>query len=130
MSIIKKLIQCLNPSQPDAQQWLNDSVINFYLELLNRSVLNKHHIFMENLSPTRVSSEVTKFSYSNVSIYSHYKTRKNVYIFQKDIVLITINYHGQHWTLAVIYKRKQEVAYYDSVNNSNQKAGDYLHIIH
>jgi hypothetical protein len=97
-----------------------------------RSNLNKLHIFgtdfMEKLSPTRTSSEVIAFNYSEVSRHTHHRTRKNINLFQKDMVLIPINYHNQHWTLAAIYPKKREVAYYDSMH-SNRTADDYLDII-
>jgi Ulp1 family protease len=53
----KAKIQCLNPQRPGDEQWLNDEVINFYLEMLKEkfhSNINKLHIFdtyfMEKLS--------------------------------------------------------------------------------
>jgi Ulp1 family protease len=97
-----------------------------------RSVPNKLHIFatyfMEKLSPTRTSSEVSSFNYDEVSNYTHYRTRKNINLSQKAMVLIPINYHNQHLPLAVIYPKQREVAYYDSMN-ANHTADDYLHII-
>ena len=132
--ITKYVIRCLNPHQPTSDQWLNDTVINFYLKMLIKkfqSVTNKLHIFttyfMENLSPTITSSEVTAFHYASVSRFTHHRTRTNINIFEKDIVLIPINYHNQHWTLAVIYPKEREVAYLDSLNS--HKANDYLHVI-
>ncbi len=87
-----------------------------------RSDTNKLHIFttyfMEKLSPIRTSSEVSTFNYDEVSNYTHYRTWKNINLFQKDMVLIPINYHNGHWTLA----------YYDSMNTTHT-ADDYLNII-
>ena len=133
--ITKAVIQCFNPHQSTHNQWLNDEVINFYLHMLNErfsSTPNKLHIFltyfMEFLSPTRTSYEVTAFDYSRVSRQTHTRN-KNINLFQKEMILIPINYHNQHWTLAVIYPTKKEVVYLDSLSNSNHKADSYLHII-
>jgi Ulp1 family protease len=69
--ITKKVIQCLNPHQPTTTQWLNEEVINYYLEMLKEKFQffpNKLHIFdtyfMEKLSPTKFSTEVSQFKYS------------------------------------------------------------------
>ena len=133
--ITKETIQCLNPSQPNRDQWLNDKIINFYLNMVKEkfySDYNKLHIFdscfMENLSPTRTSSEVSSFNYNAVAKYTHFRRRKNINLFQKEMVLIPINYHNQHWTLAVIYPKQREVSYYDSMKGT-RIADDYLHII-
>jgi hypothetical protein len=127
-------IKCLNPSQPHASQWINDEVINFYLEMLAEkyhSDTNNLHIFstffMEYLSPTATNTSVTSFNYTSIARWTH-SNRNNINIFKKTKVLIPINYHNQHWTLATIYPQRNEVSYYDSMNG-HQTAQAYLRII-
>jgi hypothetical protein len=133
--ITKEVIRCLNPHQSPAHQWLNDNVINYYLQMLQEKfqpVSSKLHIFttffMEKLSPTKDSTKVSQFKYSEISRWTH-NPRRTINLFQKEIVIIPINYHNVHWTVAIIYPSKRTVLYLDSMNNSNRKAHDYLNII-
>ena len=71
---------------------------------------------------------MSAFNYNELSTDTHHRIRKNINLFQKDMVIIPINYHNQYWTLAEIYPNKKEVAYYDSMK-SNRTANNYLHII-
>ena len=82
---------------------------------------------MEKLSPTRRSTAVSDFNYKDVSRWTH-SGRKNINLFQKDMVIIPVNYHNQHWTLAAIYPKTRTVAYYDSMRAAHT-AAQYLHII-
>ena len=133
--ITRHYIQCFNPLPlPTNTKWLNDEVINYYLSLLKDKFSRQQHklhifttYFMEKLSPTRWSTAISDFNYNEVSSWTH-SGRKNINLFQKDMVIIPINYHNQHWTLAAIYPKTKKVAYYDSMRSAHT-AAQYLHII-
>ena len=93
--------------------WLNDEVINFYIELiLKRSASEpekcpKIHMFNTFFYPL-----LEKKGYSGVSRITK---KAKVDIFSLDMVIVPI--HLQiHWALAVINIKKRRLEYYDSMS--------------
>ncbi len=70
---------------------------------------------------------VSEFKYNEVFRWTH-SFRKDINLFHKGIVLIPINFHNQHWTLAVIHPHARQILYYDSMR-SEDTANKYLNII-
>uniref|UniRef100_W5MTF9 SUMO specific peptidase 2 n=1 Tax=Lepisosteus oculatus TaxID=7918 RepID=W5MTF9_LEPOC len=99
--------------------WLNDEVINFYMNLvMARS---------DREGPLKVYAFST-FFFPKLYTGGHEAVRrwtKTVDLFQKDIVLVPLHL-GVHWSLAVIDFRVKTVKYYDSVGQSNE---DICHIL-
>ncbi|CAD6187920.1 unnamed protein product [Caenorhabditis auriculariae] len=104
----------------DGMNWLNDEVINFYMELVcersrNSSDLPKTYAF-------------NTFFYSNIATkgYTSVKrwTRK-VDIFAYDVLLIPVHL-GVHWCMSVIDMGKKEITYYDSLLNDNYQSLELL----
>lgn len=95
--------------------WLNDEIINFYMNLLcERSQQNtdvpKCYAFTTFFYP-----KLIKDGYNSLRRW----TRK-VDIFSYDLILIPIHL-GLHWTLSVIDFSCQEIRYYDSMNGNNNE---------
>uniref|UniRef100_A0A8R1HKN2 ULP_PROTEASE domain-containing protein n=2 Tax=Caenorhabditis japonica TaxID=281687 RepID=A0A8R1HKN2_CAEJA len=95
--------------------WLNDNIINFYLQLIcERST-------SENTYP-RVYAFNT-FFYTNIvdKGYASVKrwTRK-VDIFSYSIILVPIHL-GMHWCMSVIDIDEKKINFYDSLYNDNEK---------
>lgn len=95
-------------------QWLNDSIINFYFAMLaERSEQNKK-------LPTIYCFDTFFFKkleegYGNVKRWT-----KNAEVFSKEILLVPVH-RGNHWCLAVIDFRKKSIEYYDSLGDKNDK---------
>ncbi|CAI2174763.1 1477_t:CDS:1 [Funneliformis geosporum] len=93
--------------------WLNDEVINFYVELIVKRAANepgkypKIHMFNTFFYPL-----LEKKGYSGVARITR---RAKVDIFSLDMVLVPI--HLQiHWALAVINFKERRLEYYDSMS--------------
>ncbi|XP_064490394.1 sentrin-specific protease 1-like [Ornithodoros turicata] len=103
--------------------WLNDEVINFYLNILVER------------GRTRNFPSVYAFStffYPKLVAGGHVALRRwtrKVDIFSHNLVLVPVHL-GAHWCLAVIDFRSKTIQYYDSMGGSNQEClkalRDYL----
>ncbi|XP_070766894.1 sentrin-specific protease 1 [Enoplosus armatus] len=110
LSLTRKDLQTLNNLN-----WLNDEVINFYMNLLverskdpNRPSVNTFNTFFY---PKLRSS-----GYSAVRRWT-----KKMDIFSKDILLVPVHL-GVHWCLSVVDFRKKAILYFDSMGGNNDEA--------
>ena len=116
--------RCLKP-----ESWLNDQVINFYMDLLQDrdqknhrkgSKINSH--FFNTFFMEKMFNSAQKYNYENVMRWS-----KSFNVFEKDKVFIPINRNNNHWILIVIFIQQQKIIYYDSIADIN-KAKLYLYL--
>ncbi|KAF6199610.1 hypothetical protein GE061_005908 [Apolygus lucorum] len=91
--------------------WLNDAVINFYLELIVERSKNKRYPQVYAFSTFFLSS--LENGYDRVRRYT-----KNVDIFSKDMILVPIH-QSCHWCMAKIDLKSKEIVYFDSMLGSN-----------
>uniref|UniRef100_A0A1B6D8K8 Ubiquitin-like protease family profile domain-containing protein n=1 Tax=Clastoptera arizonana TaxID=38151 RepID=A0A1B6D8K8_9HEMI len=94
--------------------WLNDEVINFYMNLLIERGKSKNlpNIYAFNT-----------FFYQKLSSAGHSSLKrwtKKVDIFSQDMILVPIHL-GMHWCLAVIFFKDKCIKYYDSMGGNNNK---------
>lgn len=110
LSLTRKDLQTLSNLN-----WLNDEVINFYMNLLvERSkdpCLPSVNTFNTFFFPKLRSS-----GYSAVRRWT-----KKMDIFSRDILLIPVHL-GVHWCLSVVDFRKKAVMYFDSMGGNNDEA--------
>ncbi|EDW04455.1 GH23254 [Drosophila grimshawi] len=92
--------------------WLNDNVINLYLNLIvARS---------QKITLPRVYAMNTFFvpsllkGYKNVSRWT-----RHVDIFKEDMILVPVHVDNVHWCMAIIDMSKNMISYYDSFNIPN-----------
>lgn len=102
------------------RDWLNDEVINSYMNLIcerakNDNSLPKVYAFNTFFYPTLSSK-----GYASVKRW----TRK-VDIFAHEIILVPVHL-GAHWCLAVIDFTNKLLEYYDSMGGSNDRCLDEL----
>ncbi len=110
ISITRKDIQTLR-----GLNWLNDEIINFYMNLIcERSQTGETSLKTYAFS-TFFYSKLIKDGYSSLKRW----TRK-VDIFSYNLIVVPIHL-GLHWTLAVIDMNCQEIRYYDSMNGNNNE---------
>ncbi|XP_054257263.1 sentrin-specific protease 1-like isoform X2 [Macrosteles quadrilineatus] len=107
--ITRRDIQTLN-----GLNWLNDEVINFYMNLIiERGKGDKHisvYAFNTFFYPKLVSQ-----GYSTLKRWT-----KKVDIFNHDLLLVPIHL-GMHWCMASIDFRDKTVRYFDSMGGENNK---------
>lgn len=95
--------------------WLNDEIINFYMNLLmersKRKGFSRVHAFN-----TFFFTKVKSAGYQAVKRWT-----KKIDIFSVDLILVPIHL-GVHWCLAVVDFRKKTITYYDSMGGMNMEA--------
>ncbi|XP_042607420.1 sentrin-specific protease 1-like [Cyprinus carpio] len=110
LTITRKDLQTLNHLN-----WLNDEVINFYMNLLversKQPNLPSAYTFNTFFFPKLRSS-----GYNAVRRWT-----KKVDIFSVDIILVPVHL-GVHWCLSVVDFRKKSITYFDSMGGNNDEA--------
>ncbi|XP_061663356.1 sentrin-specific protease 1 isoform X2 [Syngnathoides biaculeatus] len=110
LSLTRKDLQTLS-----GLSWLNDEVINFYMNLLvERSKGPK--LPSVNTFSTFFYPKLRSSGYSAVRRWT-----KKMDIFSKDILLVPVHL-SMHWCLSVVDFRKKAVTYFDSMGGSNDEA--------
>ncbi|CAL8319823.1 unnamed protein product [Merluccius merluccius] len=110
LSLTRKDLQTLSNLN-----WLNDEVINFYMNLL----------VQRSKSPGLPSVDTfNTFFYPKLLTSGYSAVRrwtKKMDIFAADILLVPIHL-GMHWCLSVVDFRKKVIMYYDSMGGNNDEA--------
>lgn len=110
LSLTRKDLQTLSNLN-----WLNDEVINFYMNLLvERS--KDANLPSVNTFNTFFFPKLRSSGYSAVRRWT-----KKMDIFSKDILLVPVHL-GVHWCLSVVDFRKKVVMYLDSMGGNNDEA--------
>lgn len=89
--------------------WLNDNIIDFYLNLIS---LQNSNIFCWT---THFYTTLLKRGYSGVARWSK---RKKINVNSKNLIIIPINILSTHWSLAIVDNINLTITYYDSLNSS------------
>uniref|UniRef100_A0A224Z0T5 Sentrin-specific protease 1 n=1 Tax=Rhipicephalus zambeziensis TaxID=60191 RepID=A0A224Z0T5_9ACAR len=95
-------------------QWLNDEVVNFYMNLLMQR--------SEKEGSPRVYAFNT-FFFPKLAKNGHAALKRwtrTVDLFSFDILLVPLHF-TMHWCLAVVDFRKHHIAYYDSLCSSSEQ---------
>lgn len=114
IEITSGLLRCLQP-----REWLNDEVINFYMELLKERNQRPHSkgyrpqcAFFNTFFWTKLTLE--GYTYKNVQRWTR---RSKTDIFQHDLVMIPINISNTHWALGVLNISAKSIEYWDSMGS-------------
>ncbi|KAL1505122.1 hypothetical protein AB1Y20_008881 [Prymnesium parvum] len=98
------------------RQWLNDEIVNSFIELLkmresqNTSLPRVH--FFSSLFYTKLTEH--NYKYNSVRRWTSEKKIKGS-VFDKEMIMVPVHCHGNHWTLAVVNFKKKQFEYYDSL---------------
>ncbi|XP_017872529.1 PREDICTED: uncharacterized protein LOC108620149 [Drosophila arizonae] len=112
LSITRNDIRTLSGSS-----WLNDEVINFYMNLLtDRSQRNEGKLPSVYAMNTFFVPRLLQGGYGNVKRW----TRK-VDIFSKDIIPVPVHVSNVHWCMAIIHMKNKTIRYYDSMGKPNSE---------
>ena len=104
--------------------WLNDEVINFYMQLLKQREARLCEVdptrlpnrYMNSFFVHKLLDAEGKYVYSNVRRWT-----KAFDVFQSDKVFFPVNLSNTHWTLAVVHVQERYIAYYDSMAGTGMK---------
>ncbi|KFQ44682.1 Sentrin-specific protease 1, partial [Nestor notabilis] len=110
LTITRKDIQTLNNLN-----WLNDEIINFYMNLLMERSKEKGLPAVHAFN-TFFFTKLKTAGYQAVKRWT-----KKVDVFSVDLLLVPIHL-GVHWCLAVVDFRKKTITYYDSMGGINSEA--------
>lgn len=114
LSLTRKDLQTLSNLN-----WLNDEVINFYMNLLVERSKDSNMPTVNTFS-TFFYPKLRSSGYSAVRRWT-----KKMDIFSKDILLVPVHL-GVHWCLSVVDFRKKSIMYFDSMGGNNDKACEIL----
>ncbi|KAH8292512.1 hypothetical protein KR054_011176, partial [Drosophila jambulina] len=102
--------------------WLNDEVINFYMNLLiERSEQREGELPSVYAMNTFFLQRLTLSGHAGVSRWT-----RRVDLFSKDIIPVPVHHEGAHWCMAIIHMRDRTIRYYDSMGRHNQFVLDAL----
>lgn len=98
--------------------WLNDEVINFYMNLLTERGELRHEEGLPKVYAmnTFFVPRLLQSGHSGVRRW----TRK-VDIFTYDVLPVPVHVGGVHWCMAIIHMRDRSIKYYDSMGTPNPK---------
>ncbi|XP_017157101.1 sentrin-specific protease 1-like [Drosophila miranda] len=117
LTITKKDIRTLTDLS-----WLNDTVINFYMNLLIERSQQKEEILPSVYSMSTLFLDcIFRYGLDAVKRW----TRK-IDVFRKDIILVPVHCNGNHWCMAIIHFQNRTIFYYDSLGNPNDIVLDVL----
>ncbi|XGW17579.1 hypothetical protein V3C99_002293 [Haemonchus contortus] len=100
--------------------WLNDEVINFYLQLVCQRSTETKGLPKVYAFNTFFYANISSKGYASVKRW----TRK-VDIFAHDLLLVPVHLNV-HWCMAVIDLADKRIDYYDSLLGKNQKCLEHL----
>ena len=87
----------------------NEQIPNCYCEHLGDSSRRReaHRVLGKSIR-ARDCGRKSSYTYKNVARW----TRK-VDVFAKELIIVPVHVHGNHWTLAVINFKEKRLEYYD-----------------
>lgn len=90
------------------RKWLNDNVIDLYLNIVVSSLAtHKSAVFTTHF--------FTKLQSEGYSAVRRWAIRKKLDVFAPDYVFVPVNQNNVHWSLAVIDNKRKELGFYDSL---------------
>jgi len=98
------------------KEWLNDEVINFFIKLLEDRAKTDGgdrfptcH-FMNTQFYPKLAETDHGYNYASVRRWT-----KKIDVFAKELIIVPIHCHGNHWTLAVVNFKQRLFEYFDSL---------------
>ena len=96
--------------------WLNDEIINFYLEMIVERSRKNHQWPKVFAMDTFFAPKLYKSGFGGLT-----KWRQMIDLNDQDLILVPINVKNKHWSLASIDFRKKSLNLYDSMGYDNHE---------
>lgn len=103
----------------DSSAWLNDQVINMYMEMLNKRSRQNPDLPKIYASNTYLMENFERYNYDYDKV-KHWTTKAGIKLYKLDKFFIPIN-EGKHWTLMIIHNDEKIIEWYDSLPNRVEK---------
>lgn len=116
MSITRKDLNTL-----DGLNWLNDEVINFYMELLKQRSIEVDYLPKVHVMNTFFVGKLLQQGHAGVRRW----TRK-IDVFSYDVIPVPVHVGNVHWCMSIIHIRDKTIKYYDSMGHENWAVIDAL----
>ncbi|UVC54527.1 ulp1 peptidase [Theileria orientalis] len=110
--------------------WLNDEIINFYLQMLQensdrmraKQKLPSCYFFNTFFFPTLCGNDAPGVRYDYKAV-ARWTKRRKVNIFEKDLLIVPVHVSKVHWALGVIDMRKswRRMMMFDSLGGKNPR---------
>ncbi len=105
IEITKDKASCLHD-----REWLNDEVINMYMQILHEKY---NTTFLWNsFFWLKLSSDGKGYNYKSVQRWT---SRKKIDLFSFDRVIVPMNIGKNHWALGLVDLQEKTIKYYDSL---------------
>uniref|UniRef100_A0A1B0CMG9 Ubiquitin-like protease family profile domain-containing protein n=2 Tax=Lutzomyia longipalpis TaxID=7200 RepID=A0A1B0CMG9_LUTLO len=101
--------------------WLNDEVINFYMNLLTERSTKAANLPKVYAMNTFFAVRLLQAGHGGVKRW----TRK-VDIFAHDVIPVPVHVSNVHWCMAIIHMKNRTIRYYDSMGQPNMRILDAL----
>lgn len=99
-----------------AETWINDNIINFYMKLIveRKSILQDIGLPSVYAFDTQFMNVLNARGHSGLARWT-----RNVDLFATEIVLVPVHRNGNHWGLYIMDMCKHTITYYDSLGASD-----------
>lgn len=116
----------LNITRADLQtlsglNWLNDEVINYYMEMIKERGSEEEHLPNTHVMNTFFIPKLMQAGHAGVRRW----TRK-VDIFAYDLIMVPVHVGNVHWCMAIMNLRDKWIRYYDSMGSPNPQVLEAL----
>ncbi len=92
------------------REWLNDEVINFYMQILHDQYPRVY--LWNSFFWLKLSSDGQGYNYKSVQRWT---SRKKIDLFSFDRVIFPMNIGKNHWALGLVDLKDKAIMYYDSL---------------
>lgn len=103
--------------------WVNDEIINAYLQLLMRRA-GRNGLKIRAVSSFFYAKLVERDARTGEFVYDYGRVRRwmrRLDVFALDLILVPINTANTHWTLGVINVKERRVEHYDSMGGAGSE---------
>lgn len=100
------------------RHWLNDNIIDFYLQLVKEEIVNKKICTMHVFS-TFFYTNLKDRGYEGVRRWAK---RAKIDVSTIDYIFIPMNLNGTHWALSVVDNIRERIIYIDSLFSDGSEA--------
>lgn len=101
--------------------WLNDEVINYYMELIKERSSEEDHLPSTHVMNTFFIPKLLQSGHGGVRRWT-----RRVDIFSFDLIMVPVHVGNVHWCMAIINLRDKWIRYYDSMGSPNPHVLDAL----
>jgi sentrin-specific protease 1 len=110
------------------RKWLNDEIINAYLNILKDRDCKKAHLFHDNNLEYHKSYYASTHFYPKLTAYDEHTFKYDVdlkrwfhnpkfqfHLNDMDKIFIPVNITNEHWMLVVVFVAERKICFYDSM---------------